>query len=77
MVSQVEPNTPASEAGIRRRDVILSWNGEKFSDPTLLSRAIAATPIGADVPVKIVRNTNDGPEEIDVEVKVAARPQRN
>jgi S1-C subfamily serine protease len=77
MVSAVEPNTPASEAGIRRFDVIVSWGGEEYSDPTLLSRAIAATEIGADVPVKIVRSSDDGPEEIEVEVKVAARPQRN
>jgi S1-C subfamily serine protease len=77
LVTAVESNTPASEAGIRLYDVILTWNGEKFSDPTLLSRAIAATPIGTDIPVKLLRKTPDGAEEIQVKVKVAARPRRS
>jgi S1-C subfamily serine protease len=77
LVALVEGNSPASDAGLRRFDVILSWNGEEFSDPTLLSRAIAATASGTEIPVKIVRPTNDGPEERDLTVKVAARPQLN
>jgi serine protease Do len=76
-VMQVEPNTPAAKAGLRRYDVILSWNGAEYDDPTLLSRAIAATPVGDPVPVKIVRSTDEGPEEIELEVKVAARPRRD
>jgi serine protease Do len=77
LITSVEGNTPAADAGLKRFDVILSWNGEEFSDPTLLSRAIAATPIGTEIPVKVVRPTNDGPEELELKVKVAARPQRN
>jgi serine protease Do len=77
LITTVEANTPAADAGLKRFDVILSWNGEEFSDPTLLSRAIAATPIGTEIPVKVVRPTNDGPEELELKVKVAARPQRN
>jgi serine protease Do len=74
MVNSVSENSPADDADIRPYDVILSWNGEEFSDPTLLSRAIAATPIGTEIPVKLIRATRRGPEEVEVKVTVAARP---
>jgi serine protease Do len=74
LVTSVEDDSPAGEAGLRPLDIIVSWNGEKFSDPTLLSRAIAATPIGAEIPVKVIRPAEDGPEEMEVKVTVAARP---
>ena len=61
-------------AGIRANDVILSWNGDEFSDPNLLSRAIAATEIGSEVPVEIVRFSNSEPVRMTLTVKVAARP---
>ncbi|WP_428304727.1 S1C family serine protease [Lacipirellula sp.] len=75
LVTSVDRNTPAAEAGLRPFDVILSWNGVEFSDPTLLSRAIAATPIGTDVPVKLVRSARGKPKSVDLTVKVAARPE--
>jgi serine protease Do len=74
-ITKIEQNTPASKAGIRLYDVILSWNGQDFSDPTLLSRAIAATPIGTEIPVKLVRKADEGHKELEVKVKVGARPQ--
>ncbi|MCH2596562.1 MAG: PDZ domain-containing protein [Pirellulales bacterium] len=74
-VTQVQKNTPAEKAGIVMGDVILSWNGIEYSAPTLMSRAIAATEIGADVPVEIMRYGRNGPEKITLQVKVAARPR--
>lgn len=73
-VVQVTAGTPAAEAGVKANDVILSWNGEEFSDPTLLSRAIAGTPIGSEVPMTLVRTTLAGPRVKELKVKVAARP---
>ncbi len=73
-VLEVRENTPASEAGIERSDVILSWGGVEFSDPTLLSRAIAATPIGSKVPIEVVRLVGGVPSHKTLTVKVAARP---
>jgi len=74
-VLQVQRGTPAYEAGIRQDDVILTWDGEEFSDPTLLSRAIAATPVGSQVQVDLVRPTKEGGEHLTVEVEVTARPR--
>ncbi len=74
LVVEVRANTPASEAGIEPKDVILSWDGVEYSDPTLMSRAIAATKIGAEVPVEIVRWENGEPNHQTLTVKVAARP---
>ncbi len=75
LVRHVEENTPASEADLRAGDVILSWNNTKFSDPTLMSRAIAATKIGSKVSVDIVRMSNSVVEHLTLTVEVAVRPK--
>jgi len=75
LVMNVQSFTPAAEAGIRVGDVILTWDGHEFADPYLLSRAIAATPIGSDVPVEIVRLRADEPKPMTLSVKVAAKPK--
>ena len=74
-VAKVQIDTPAHEAGLLRGDVILSWDGTEYSDPNLISRAIAATEIGSVVPVEIVRLGRNGPDKIGLSVKVAARPR--
>lgn len=75
IVVLVQPDTPASDAGLRGGDVILKWDGTEFSDPTLLSRTIAGTPIGKTVPVEIVRQDGRGTRELTLEVTVAAKPR--
>lgn len=74
LIRSIDANTPADDAGFEIGDVLLTWNGQEFSDPTLLSRAIAATPIGSDVKVKLVRESNGSPKEVELNVKVSARP---
>jgi S1-C subfamily serine protease len=77
LVMEVWPDTPASDAGLHRGDVVLKWNGDDYSDPTLLSRAIAGTAIGTRVPVEIVRQDGRGTREMTLEVTVAARPKND
>jgi len=76
LVYKLTRDTPAFNAGLESGDVILSWNGQPYNDPTLLSRAIAATPIGERVPVEVVRNSNSGAKEHTLEVVVGTRPRR-
>lgn len=77
LVASVDRNTPASEAGLEPGDIILAWNNEPCSDPTLLSQAIAATPIGEQVPVVVARPTVSGAKQVELVVTVAARPRNN
>ena len=77
LVVRVVRNTPAADAGMEVGDVILSWDGVEVSDPTLMSRAIAATPIGSKVPVEVVRRGEDGPEHLTLTVTVAALPRED
>ncbi len=74
LVRDVDPDTPADDAGLERNDVILVWDGIEYSDPTLLSRAIAASAIGSHIEVELVRFTEKGPDHMQITVTVAARP---
>ncbi|MCH2114261.1 MAG: trypsin-like peptidase domain-containing protein [Pirellulales bacterium] len=75
LIVEVKPNTPAAAAGLEVGDVILKWDGVEYSDPTLMSRAIAATKIGGIVSVGIIRYGQDGPDQLTLKVKVAERPR--
>jgi S1-C subfamily serine protease len=74
-VRYVDPEAPAQLAGIQTGDVILKWNDLDATDPTLLSRAIAATKIGSTAKVKLVRaaasdDDNAPPKRAELELKV-------
>lgn len=74
LIGEVKPNSPAEVAGMKQNDVILSWNGVEYSDPTVMSRAIAGTAIGSQVEVDIARGTRESSERLRLTVKVIARP---
>ena len=79
-VGQVEPEAPAERAGVQAGDVILKWNDHAATDPTLLSRAIAATKIGSTAKVRLVRvEPSEGDaepkrSELEVSVEVERHP---
>lgn len=75
LVLHVEENTPAYDVGMQTGDVILTWDGVEFFDPTLLSRAIAATPIGSKVAVQILRVVDSATKQLTLTVEVAAKPR--
>ena len=56
VVTLVRPNSPASDAGLDANDVILEFNRREISTVRDLTRAVADTPIGARVPIVILRD---------------------
>ncbi|HEX2473357.1 MAG TPA: trypsin-like peptidase domain-containing protein [Lacipirellulaceae bacterium] len=76
-VATVDKNAPAGRVGLRPGDVILKWNDHTATDPTLLSREIARTPIGSTAKLTILRATGSGNERLDLDVEVERRrPER-
>jgi serine protease Do len=74
-VGTVEADSPAGRVGVHKDDVILKWNDHVANDPTLLSRAIAATEIGSTAKLVLVRADDQQKTELTLEVKVEHRPK--
>jgi serine protease Do len=75
LVGTVEADAPAGKAGVHPGDIILKWNDHVATDPTLLSRAIAATEIGSTAKLVLVRRDGRDQKQLDFNVKVELRPQ--
>jgi len=56
LVSKVDPDGPADEAGIERYDVIVEFDGKPIADLSELPRVVAATPVDKTVDVVVVRD---------------------
>jgi len=55
LVTSIEPNSPASAAGLRDGDVILGFSGEAITGIDDLHRRLTDDRIGAPVPIVILR----------------------
>lgn len=55
LVSEVMPESPAKAAGIRRGDVILSFDGKDVKKMHDLPTLVAETPVGKTVSIDLVR----------------------
>jgi len=58
LVTDVEPNTPASKAGIRDGDVIREVDGKKITDSQQLRLMISETAPGTKVKLTLLRSEN-------------------
>ena len=73
LVSKVMPGGPADDAGIKRYDVILSFDGKEIGEMNELPRVVAATPVGKKVTVVVLR---DGKKKtVEVGVKAMEEPK--
>ncbi len=56
LVGEVMDQGPAQKAGIKRGDVIVSYDGKKVDDAAKLPMLVASTPVGKTVPVEVIRD---------------------
>ena len=56
LVGDVTPQGPAEKAGIKRGDVIVSYDGKKIHETANLPALVAATPAGKAVAVEVIRD---------------------
>lgn len=66
LVSDVMAESPAKKAGFERADVIVEYDGKSMDSPTHLRNAVAQTPIGKKVSVKLIRDKK--PKTIEVTI---------
>jgi serine protease Do len=71
LVSDVMEDGPAEKAGIKRGDVIISYDGKNIKDSEMLPRVVAATEIGKKAKVGIIR---DG-KPLVIEVAIGELPE--
>jgi serine protease Do len=67
LVSQVMPDSPAEEAGVKAGDVIVEFDGRAIQDASDLPPLVGSTPVGNSAKIKVLR---DGREKV-LTVKVA------
>ncbi len=66
LVADVMENSPAEKAGIKRGDLIISYNGKKIKDNETLPRLVATTEIGKKAKLVLIRDKRQ--MEVDVVV---------
>lgn len=70
LIGDVLKDSPAERAGVKRGDVIISFDGQPIDSPNTLKNVVAATTVDKKVKVVVIRN---GKEET-LKVKVGELP---
>jgi len=56
VVTDVQEGSPAAEAGLMRKDIIISFDGKEVEDSAHLRNLVVSTPPGTTVKMEIIRN---------------------
>ncbi len=70
LVADVVPGGPADYAGIRRGDIIITFDGKEIKNISDLPKIVAETNVGKTVEMKIIRQG----KELTINIKVGEMP---
>jgi serine protease Do len=66
LVTQIQKGTPAEKAGIERGDILLEFDGKEITSSKVLPMAVALTPVGKTVPIKLLRNGKEMERQVTI-----------
>ncbi|WKZ32837.1 MAG: DegQ family serine endoprotease [Thermodesulfobacteriota bacterium] len=70
LISSVNPNEPADQAGLKAGDIIISFDGRQVNELSDLPRVVATTPPGKNSEVKVLRDGKERVFFVKVGIKV-------
>src|SRR5574341_1051171 len=74
LVSQVIKDSPAAKAGLKAGDVIVEYDGHAVAKESDLPRLVAATRIGREAPIKVIRDGH--PLTLNAHIAELPEPQQ-
>ena len=76
LVADVSGGGPADKAGVKRGDVIVTFDGKEIRDTSDLPYAVASTPVGKSVTVEVIRKGQKKGIQVKIgELKDQKEPQ--
>ncbi len=66
LVAEVNPGSPAEQAGIQRGDIIVEFNGHPIQEMNELPRMVAQMAPGSQVALKVLRNGKEMPFNLKI-----------
>ncbi len=73
LVAKVLPDSPAAKASLQVGDVVIEFNGKRIERSSSLPPIVGSTPVGKDVPLKVMR---DGKEK-NLTIVLGELPEEN
>jgi PDZ domain-containing secreted protein len=70
-IATITPDSPAAKAGVKEKDVVVSFNGQTVADAKNLTDLIGQTTAGASVKLNIIRGNNQASV---IQVQTTAQP---
>lgn len=70
LISDVQDGSPASDAGFKRGDIVVEYNGKMVSDVNHLRNIVAQTEVGKKIKIRVLR----GGKDENLTVKIGEQP---